>query len=130
MSWTYSGDPQNSELDECRFLLGDTNESAPILQDEEIEYIMATYGAGTNKCKYELFRQAATIFARDIKRTLGPQSEDPTSRLGYYKEQMEYYKCNALNAVPFSPKYASPKVFSKGMQNNPPWRPRRGGYNV
>ena len=130
MSYTYSGDPQNSELDECRFLLGDTNEKAPILQDEEIEYIIGTYGSDTNKLRYELFRQAATIFARDIKRTLGPQSEDPTSRLNYYKEQMDYYKAHASNAVPYPPKYAAPKVFGKGMQNNPPWRPRKGVHNV
>ena len=40
MSWTYSGNPANSQVDECRFLLGDTNESAPIMQDEEIQYII------------------------------------------------------------------------------------------
>ena len=130
MSWNYSGDPQDSLLDECRFLIGDTNANAPILQDEEIEYIIATYGSNANRLKYELFRQASIVFARDIKRSLGPQSEDPTSRLDYYKEQMQIYKAESSNAVPFSPRYASPKVFNKGMQNNPPWRPRKRGPYV
>ena len=128
MSWSYSGDPQNSALDECRFLLGDTNVDAPILQDEEIEYIISMYGTNVNRLRYELFRQASTIFARDIKRSLGPQSEDPTSRLKYYKEQMDLYKANMTSAGLSLPKYASPKIFSKGMQNNPPWRRQRGNF--
>lgn len=127
MSWSYSGDPSKSELDECRFLLGDTNEAAPIMQNEEIQYIISNAGGNVNKLRYELFRQAATIFSRDIKRSLGPQSEDPTARLNYYKEQMDLYKSNMTSAGLSIPKYGSPKVFGKGMQNNPPWRPRRGG---
>ena len=122
MSFSYSGDPSTSTLDECRFLIGDTNESSPIMQDEEIQYIIAEEGTNTDKLRYVLFKQAATIFARDIKRSLGPQSEDPTSRLNFYKEQMESYKAKLSTASGLSiPKYAYPKVFRKGMQNNPPW---------
>ena len=54
MSWTYSGNPANSQVDECRFLLGDTNESAPIMQDEEIQYIIDTYGSNENQVLYQL----------------------------------------------------------------------------
>ena len=125
MSWSYSGDPQNSRLDECRFLLGDTNEAEAILQDEEIMYIISSVGDNDNKLKYELFRQASTIFSRAIKRYLGPQSEDPTERLRYYREQMEMYKSRMTSSGLSLPKYAHPKVFSIGMQNNPPWRNRK-----
>lgn len=128
MSWSYSGNPSDSALDECRFLIGDTNESEPIMQDEEIQYIISNAGSNVNKLRYELFRQASTIFARSIKRSLGPQSEDPTARLNYYKEQMTLYKSNMTSAGLSVPKYSSPKVFGKGMQNNPPWRPRNGGF--
>lgn len=123
MSWTYSGDPQRSLIDECRFLLGDTNKDAPIMQDEEIQYIIDTYGKNKNALMYELFKHAATIFSRDIKRSLGPQSEDPTTRLAFYKDQMQLYKSKMTSAGLSLPKYSSPKIFSKGMQNNPPWRP-------
>lgn len=124
MSFSYSGDPTSSKMDECRFLIGDTNQSAPIMQDEEINYIITHVGENENKLRYELFKQAATIFARDIKRSLGPQSEDPTSRLNFFKEQMELYKTKVTMASGLSmPKYAHPKVFGKGMHNNPPWRP-------
>lgn len=122
MSFSYSGDPSTSELDECRFLLGDTNEAEPIMQDEEIKYIINTYGDNTNTRNYQLFLRAATLFARDIKRSLGPQSEDPTSRLTFFKEQAVYYKSLVTIGGISMPKYAYPKVFHKGMQNNPPWR--------
>jgi hypothetical protein len=127
MSFTYSGNPADSKLDEYRFLLGDTNQAAPIMQDEEIEYIIDTYGNDTNQVLYQLFSRAATIFARDIKRSLGPQSEDPTERLKYFKEQAKSYKVKITSAGLSLPKYAHPKVFSRGMQNNPPWIPSKRG---
>lgn len=124
MSFSYSGNPSNSPLDECRFLLGDTDENNPIMRDEEINYIIAQSGNNTDLLRYTLFMQAATIFARAIKRSLGPQSEDPTSRLKFFEAQAAEYK-RKLSARGLSiPKYAYPKVFSKGMQNNPPWRRR------
>lgn len=130
MSFSYSGDPSSSELDEARFLLGDTDSTDPIMQDEEIQYIIDTYKAGTNACKYQLFNRAATLFARDIKRSLGPQSEDPTGRLNFFKEQADYFK-NLVVVGGVSPtNYAYPKTFRKGMFSNPPWPTTGGGKYV
>lgn len=126
MSWTYSGNPSASELDKCRFIIGDTNEKYPIMQDEEIQYLISNYGDNENRLRYELFLHASTIFSRDIKRSLGPQSEDPTSRLNFFKEQLDIYKAKLYNAGLSLPRYAHPKVFHRGMQNNPPWCGRGG----
>lgn len=128
MSWTYSGDPASSQLDECRFLIGDTNIDTPIMQDEEIQYIITEFGTNENKLRYELFKQAATIFSRDIKRSLGPQSEDPTERLKFFKEQAASYKAKLSSSGISFPKVSYPKVFRKGMHSNPPWPPRKGGF--
>ena len=128
MSFSYSGDPSKSALDAARFLIGDTQEDSPIMQDEEILYIIDTYGEGTNTCKYQLFNRAATLFARDIKRSLGPQSEDPTSRLEYYAEQANYYKNLVATGGVSPPKYTYPKIFRKGMHSNPPWTTGGGNY--
>lgn len=128
MSFTYSGDPSHSDIDEARFLIGDTDDKSPIMQDEEIQYIINTYGSGTltNNVKFQLFDRAATLFARDIKRSLGPQSEDPTSRLNFFKEQAAYYK-NLVVVGGVSPiPHSYPKVFRKGMMSNPRW-PKPGG---
>jgi hypothetical protein len=126
MSFSYSGDPSASQLDECRFLIQDTDPSNPILQDEEIDYIISLYGSSVNTLRYNLFMQAATKFARDIKRSLGPQSEDPTVRQNYYKEQMSFYKTQLATGSLPTVHYAYPKIFRKGMQSNPPW-PAPGG---
>src|SRR5688500_12229196 len=40
MSWSYSGDPSSSSLDEVRFLLGDIDSTYPLLSDEEITYLL------------------------------------------------------------------------------------------
>lgn len=135
MSFNYSRDPANSPLDAARFLIGDTNNAEPIMQDEEIQYIIDTYGNSENTFKYHLFTRAATLFARDIKRSLGPQSEDPTSRLNFYKEQAAYYKnamaTSGLSSHGLSQMQAShPKVFYKGMLSNPPSNAPRGKYDV
>lgn len=130
MSWTYSGNPSSSVLDECRFLIGDTNEAAPIMQDEEIQFIISEANGNVNLLRYSLFTQAATIFARDIKRSLGPQSEDPTSRLDFFKSQATIYKQKLSMSGLSIPKYSYPKVFRKGMHSNPPWPPKRGASNV
>ena len=130
MSFSYSGDPANSRLDACRFLLGDTDETQIIMQDEEIEYLIDTYGSNQNTLRYQLFSHAATIFARVIKRSLGPQSEDPTARLNYYKEQMEYYKSQRATGSLPTMRYSYPKVFRKGMDSNPPWPVPGGGDYV
>jgi hypothetical protein len=51
VTFSYSGDPSASDLDEVRFLISDTNEAEPLLSDEEIAYVIATwnplYGSNT-----------------------------------------------------------------------------------
>lgn len=128
MSFTYDGDPSESAIAAARFLIGDTDSSNPIMQDEEIQYLLNTYGAGsvTDTVRYHLFNRAATLFARDIKRSLGPQSEDPTSRLEFFKSQAEYYRKLLATGGVSAPKVSYPKIFRKGMMSNPRW-PVPGG---
>lgn len=125
MTWTYSGNPKTNRKDEVRFLVGDTNEAAPIFQDEEIEYLIEEYGENEKALRYQVFNRAATIFARDIKRSLGPQSEDPTKRLEHFQRQAYYYKKLLTEGGVSLPKYAHPKAFKRGMQNNPPYSNKR-----
>jgi hypothetical protein len=40
MSFSYSGAPSNSDLDEVRFYLGDTDPDDVLLQDEEVQFII------------------------------------------------------------------------------------------
>lgn len=43
MTFTYSGNPGASALDEVRFLIQDTDSSDQLLSDEEINYLLSAY---------------------------------------------------------------------------------------
>lgn len=117
--FTYTGKPGEVPLDTYRFLISDTDEDSPIMQDEEINFLITQANGNENLLKYLLFNQAAIIFSRDIKRSLGPESEDPTERLKFYTSQAILYKNkSSVTEIP-QPRYTYPKVFRKGMMDNP-----------
>ena len=123
MTFTYTGDPSEDEVQRLRFLLMDTNPDAPLFSDEELEYLVDEYGNNDDMLQYQAFRQAATKFAYQIKRSLGPQSEDPTSRLNFFKDRADELKAKLQVKGLSLPKYQAPKQFFRGMQDNPP-KPR------
>lgn len=47
MSWTYSGNPSSSTLDEVRFLCGDTDTTNQLITNEEITYLITQYPDAT-----------------------------------------------------------------------------------
>lgn len=133
----YTGNPESSPIDEIRFIIGDTDPDNPLFTDEELWYLYNHYFDNENMLMFQVFSVAATKYAKDgIKRSLGPQSEDPTARLNYFLERAKYYEnlvaVSGLRATPACG-YAYPKIFRKGMQSNPPWpRPkgRTGGKYI
>lgn len=120
MSFTYSGDPSKSDIDKYRFAVGDTDSSEPVMTNEEITYIVSTYGPDETAILYHLFMQAAVVFGRAIRRSLGPQSEDPSGRLNFFNDKAEEYKKKLYASGLSVPTYAHKKIFNIGMQSNPP----------
>lgn len=121
MSFTYSGNPSNSDADFIRFMIGDTNAATPILQDAEITYIInSTEGMSTSYRLAVAFRAAATaLAAKLVKRSLGPQSEDATKRYEYYTRLADKYeKIGSFSGVPPLKEYASELIFDKNMMAN------------
>ena len=43
MTFSYSNDPQGSQLDAVRYLIGDTDTAGALVSDEEIEYALAKW---------------------------------------------------------------------------------------
>jgi hypothetical protein len=43
MAWSYSGNPTSSVRDEVRFILQDTEITLPLLQNEELDYLLSTW---------------------------------------------------------------------------------------
>lgn len=119
MAFTYSGDPSTSMKDYLRFMLGDTIEQSPILQDAELQYIIDTSANGTQSLARAFRAAATTLGARLVKRSLGPQSEDATARHKYYVRQASYYEnMSKYTGTPPLPTYQAELMFAKGMMAN------------
>lgn len=116
MSWSYSGDPSTSPLDAFRFKLKDTDKNDPLLTDEEINFILTEY-KNPNAQLAVGYRQCAATFARKpIKRSLGPQAEDNSKRLQFYKDMADKYEDMLIySGKPRDPQYQHDVVFEKGM---------------
>ena len=61
MTWTYSGDPANSQLDELRFIVQDVYETLPLLENEEMQYLLDTWMPRYDSIVYVGAIAAATI---------------------------------------------------------------------
>jgi hypothetical protein len=90
MTFTYNGDPANSDLDLIRFLLWDTDASDVLMSDEEYNYMLATWGNVYEAGRACAERIAAkfTRQADHISRTVG----DLTISKSYTAKADEYTK--------------------------------------
>lgn len=82
MSWTY--DPttlQDSPKDQIRLLIGDTLDSDPLLQDEEIQFYIDQYPNDINRAALASINVIITRICSTPDYTLGPYSESNGSRL-------------------------------------------------
>lgn len=125
MSFTYTYNPDSVPLDYGRFTIGDTVEAGHILEDTEIEYILAQYTDDEGvldklRFKAAIFRHAATRFAlKPNKRSLGPQSEDFSNRLAYFKAEADKAEKDLMfTGTPPLPNYQCKKIFEKHMMAN------------
>ena len=69
MTWSYGSDPLNNDVDAVRFLIGDTDSSDPLIQDEEISYLLASYSVQFSA--YYATRSIAAKFARLCREETG-----------------------------------------------------------
>lgn len=63
MTWTYTGDPSDSEKDAVRFLIGDTVSTDPLITDEEIAWLLTERG-GVYPAAIQACETIAAKFAR------------------------------------------------------------------
>lgn len=61
MTWTYSGDPNSSELDELRFTVQDTDEKLKLLTDEELNFLLDQWMPRFDSITYVASVAAAVI---------------------------------------------------------------------
>lgn len=90
MTWTYSGDPDVDRKDEVRWMVGDTTDTDPLVQDEEINFVLAQYPPANGKPAWlAAARTADSIaakFARKANRSIGNLSIQAKQQRDHYRE--------------------------------------------
>lgn len=84
MTWTYSGNPGNSDLDQVRFNIGDTDERDPQLSDEEIQFLLSD---GTSPLRASIAACSALVakYTRQVNYSLGPERSFASQRAQQYR---------------------------------------------
>ena len=99
MTWSYSGDPSSSELDEIRFLIGDTLEREMSLSDEEITYVM-NKTSNKDALLSQIYGLIAAKCARLVTEELGPQKVVYSDLYKRYVDLQSKYAKKLERAVP------------------------------
>ena len=74
MTWSYSGDPDASNLDHVRFLIGDTDTNDQLFSNEEINAALTERNNNVYLAAADLCRNAASKFARKATKSVGDLS--------------------------------------------------------
>ena len=83
MAFTYSGDPADSQLDTVRFLISDIDPDDPLLQDEEISWLLTE-----NPNVYRAAAEACEIGAGNAMRLVDTASGELRVSLSQRAQQM------------------------------------------
>lgn len=85
--WTYSGDPATSNRDAVRFLIGDTDESKPLVSDEEIAWELAQNNNNIYRAGAVLANTVAATFAQAVQtKSVGSLSITYAARAESYNQ--------------------------------------------
>jgi len=107
MSWTYSGNPSASPLDEVRFLIGDTDTDKQLISDEEIAYNL-TLVSGVNPPDSGNYLSAAYCAdgiaarsARSVDKSIGDLSLSYSQQASAFRDLADKLRLRAtLSMVP------------------------------
>lgn len=109
MTWTYTGDPSVSTRDQIRFLIGDTDSTDPLLQDEEIEWTLTNAGGSIYQAAHDLCYALGSKFARlATSKSVGDLSLSYQNRSDAFMKQAERLLELAARREPPTP-WVSPK---------------------
>ncbi len=85
MAWTYNTSVLNTDpMTQVRFLVGDTDTTDQLVQDEEINFIL-TQEAGTYRSAAQVCIGIAAKFGRQAQRTVGSLSISANQKHEQYK---------------------------------------------
>lgn len=110
MTWSYSGNPASSPLDEVRFLIQDTNSGDELLSNEELEYLLAAYAEDAFNAAIAavqtLIAQGARIAEESKKVGDLSLSVKSGARVAQWESLLQSLKAEQFRRNPGSPVYA------------------------
>jgi len=117
MTWTYTENPVDKELDALRLEIGDTDENYPLLQDEEIQYFETqepNFFATAARCCEAI----SAKLAREADRTIGPTQVKLSQQSEAYTKQAKRLRKKAGTYKKPLADISTESLFKKGMMDN------------
>lgn len=94
--WTYDGDPDGNRTDEVRFMVGDTDPADPLVQDEEIDYVLTLHVPAVGKPAWLAAAWTcdaiAGKFARRMQQSIGSLSRSAQQQYEHYRDLAAHYR--------------------------------------
>lgn len=94
MSWSYSGDPATSQLDAVRFWLQDTDTTFQLMSDEEIGYLLTTWGDATQYSEVRVAAAAAEVLANRFAREVSTSADGVSVAIGELQDRFDKLALN------------------------------------
>lgn len=114
MAWTYTGNPGSSPRDEVRFLLGDTSEADPLLQDEEIDYLLGEHGGSAIAAAVAACEAVVAKLSREADLSSGATSISASQRRAHYASLLTQLQRRATRTPNIKISQTIPPRFQRG----------------
>lgn len=92
MTWLYSFNPGYSAKDQVRFLIGDTDSKDPLLQDEEILWVLTQYNNSPMNAAIRCCESIVAKFSRLANESVGQVRIDFKQKAEGYTKMMTILK--------------------------------------
>lgn len=121
MAWTYTANPMNVPVDHIRLLIGDTDQQDPLLQDEEIAFMLEQH-SNPKKAAAECCILLYARYARQVNYSIGPESVQAGERAKAFKALAKTLTDSISSGAFPTSGSSTTGIFDIGMHDNPPHR--------
>lgn len=115
--WNYNNDPANSMVDRVRMLVGDTDPSAKLISDTEVEYLLTESGGEEYEAAWRTACAIKAWAARLVNKSGGGMNEGAAKVFEHYKDLCDELLMRAPMAIPRAPQLR--RADRERMKNDP-----------
>lgn len=105
--WTFNPDDMTTDLNKVRRLIGDVSSTAPLFQDEEIDFFTSSetnvFGAASLACE-----SLAGLYAAQVNKQVGPLRLDASQKYDHFRDLAGRYAVLAKSK-------GSPQIYAGGI---------------